>query len=113
MRADEVYGILDGQPADAVKTWNTDQANPVYTEANVNNASKYNVLLDAWRDDVRRELPNGRVVLTVEGFADRPRNGNDGRTTLGAARFLRVRTTVFWREYRGRGRLVTMELIKF
>jgi len=113
LRADEIYGLLDGQPTDPVRAWNTDQANPVWTEANLNNTDKFTEILDKWRAAAQEELPSGRIGLTVEGFLDRPRGGNDGTSTFGGARFLRVTVTVFWRESRDRGRRVTMELIKF
>jgi len=108
-----IYGVLDGQPVDKVKTWNSDQANPVYSGINQDFADKYGEILDGWRGLVREEIPRGQVQLTVEGFADRPQGGVDGSTTFGSARFLRIEVTVFWRESRSRGRRVTQQLIKF
>lgn len=111
-RGRKIYGLLEGQEDDAFITWNTDQANPVYTEGNLDFADEYNAVLDGWRDMVRDDLPRGRLDVTVEGFTNRPQGANPGTAPFGSSRFLRVEVTISWTEIR-RNRRVTMNLIKF
>jgi len=113
MSSEEIYGVLNGQPDDSSLTWDTDQPNPTYTEKNLDYATEFNAVLNAWRDDARESLPKGQVVLTVEGFHNRPVSGDDGTTAYSAARFLRIQLTIHYREIRGHGRQVTMNLLKF
>lgn len=113
MRGRTIYGVLNGQTGDSVVTWSTDLANPAYSGDNEDLAAEYGLIVDDWRAVVREALPRGRVIFTVEGFANRPTGGNDGTATLGGARFLRIEVSVAWTEVRGRSRVVTTNLIKF
>jgi prepilin-type N-terminal cleavage/methylation domain-containing protein len=113
MSAEEIYGVMNGQPEDRVRTWDTDQPNPTYTERNLEHAADFNIILNDWRDTVREALPRGVMILTVEGFDDRPLPGDDGTATFGGARFLRIQITMHWTELRSHGRQVTMNLLKF
>lgn len=109
----DLWGILNGQPADTSVTWSSDTANPVWDNANADLATDYALILNRWRDQVSDAVPRSGFSLTFDGFENRPVGADDGTCAFEDARFVRGELTIFWTEGSGRNREVTFNLLKF
>jgi prepilin-type N-terminal cleavage/methylation domain-containing protein len=104
--------LLDTPSTQQAGSWSSLEADPAYATLPEANALAFQAVLDAWRERVEEELPQGNVVLVAEAFRDRPTSGSAGTSTFSEARFLRLEVSVAWSDA-GRIRRVTYNQFKF
>ena len=113
MHRTQIYGLLNGATTDTTVTWSSDTAVPTYTGANTDFATDYAAILNRWRTQVQDSVPRSGYSIKVDGFVNRPTSGSNGTSTFGAARFVRVELTIFWKEGAKRSRNVVFDFLKF